>query len=98
MRIPIERLNAAVPLGADARYFLRRVPCTKAYCRVCPLYGGHGPYWYATWREGTGKRRQFCGRRRPIAISDAAAEQAITRYIMRQRRRGKSEEIPPETR
>src|SRR5580765_3713945 len=45
------------PLTTDSvdhkTYRLRYISCGKVGCRTCTTGPGHGPYWYASWREGT---------------------------------------------
>ena len=101
MRMLIRQLNAVIPDGADARYYLRRVRCRKLYCDTCVHAGGHGPYWYASWYVGQGRqgrRRQFLGRLRPVTISDEDADVVIARYMERQREHNLPTDIPSQTR
>lgn len=37
------------------------VKCGKPGCTRCP----HGPYWYATWREGGKVRNRYIGKELP---------------------------------
>ena len=46
-------------------YELRQVYCGKAACKKCP----HGPYWYFTFKTGTGKKvTKYCGKRLPEGV------------------------------
>jgi predicted ATPase/DNA-binding SARP family transcriptional activator len=48
--------------------------CGKPACQQCAEGGqGHGPYWYAYWREGGRTRTRYLGKQRPV---DAAPETA----------------------
>jgi hypothetical protein len=44
--------------GPSVSYRQRMVRCGKPGCTRCP----HGPYWYATWREGDRVRTRYVGR------------------------------------
>ncbi|HEV3309988.1 MAG TPA: DUF6788 family protein [Chloroflexota bacterium] len=39
--------------------------CGKPTCSTCRNGVGHGPYWYATWREGAKVRTAYVGREQP---------------------------------
>src|SRR5690349_22978430 len=36
--------------------------CGKASCSTCRTSQGHGPYWYAYWREGARLRSGYIGK------------------------------------
>lgn len=41
--------------------------CNKPACPTCVLGApGHGPYWYAYWREGGRRRSRYIGKQRPL--------------------------------
>ena len=50
--------------------------CNKPACPTCVLGApGHGPYWYAYWREGGRRRSRYIGKQRPLeAVSAPVAE------------------------
>jgi len=39
--------------------------CGKASCSTCREGQGHGPYWYAYWREGSRLRSGYIGKVSP---------------------------------
>lgn len=41
--------------------------CSKT-CKTCSQGSGHGPYWYAYWREGTRVRSTYIGKFLPASI------------------------------
>jgi hypothetical protein len=42
------------------------VRCGKATCKKCaPGGGGHGPYWYAYWRDGAKVKKRYLGKELP---------------------------------
>lgn len=49
--------------GGAVVYQLERVRCGKPGCRVCCVSSGHGPYWYAYWREKGATRSIYIGKR-----------------------------------
>jgi hypothetical protein len=61
--------NAAPPVMAapealpkNATYRQEYVRCGKATCAPCQRGPGHGPYWYAYWREGGQLRKRYVGK------------------------------------
>jgi predicted GIY-YIG superfamily endonuclease len=38
--------------------------CNKGACRTCIDGQGHGPYWYAFWREGSKLKSAYIGKER----------------------------------
>ena len=51
-------------LPGDQRitYQLQYRKCGKPTCRTCREGQGHGPYWYAYWREGSRLRSGYIGK------------------------------------
>ncbi len=44
--------------------------CNKSDCSCCSLGApGHGPYWYAYWREGRRLRSHYLGKQLPPAVA-----------------------------
>ena len=63
-------------------YQLQFRKCGKPTCSTCREGQGHGPYWYAYWREGPRLRSGYVGKSRPDAqkpgeIVAAAAAAAV---------------------
>ena len=49
--------------------------CNKRDCRVCQLGApGHGPYWYAYWREDGRLRSRYLGKHAPPVALAAALD------------------------
>jgi hypothetical protein len=50
--------------GYAVSYVQKKVKCSKPNCKKCGQPdGGHGPYWYKTYRTETGKVvTKYCGR------------------------------------
>lgn len=55
-----------IPSGVSASYRQSYRTCGKPSCSTCRDAGGHGPYWYATWREGVRVRTAYVGRELPV--------------------------------
>jgi hypothetical protein len=47
--------------------------CGKPSCSTCRDGQGHGPYWYAYWREGSRLRSGYIGKARPDFLDTAPA-------------------------
>ena len=43
-------------------YQLQYRKCGKHTCRTCREGQGHGPYWYAYWREGSRLKSGYIGK------------------------------------
>jgi len=43
-------------------YQLQFRKCGKRTCRTCREGQGHGPYWYAYWREGSRLKSGYIGK------------------------------------
>jgi hypothetical protein len=56
--------------------------CGKVRCGTCKEGLGHGPYWYAYWREGTRLRSGYVGKLPPAALPAGTVERAQRRYAV----------------
>ena len=54
-----------IPNNQHITYQLQYRKCGKASCRTCRDGQGHGPYWYAYWREGSKLRSGYVGKVHP---------------------------------
>jgi len=62
--------TTAPPDGVRVTYSQQYRRCGKAGCSHCgPGRRGHGPYWYASWRENGRKRSRYLGTRAPAAVA-----------------------------
>ena len=63
-----------IPAGATVTYSQQFRRCGNPECATCKA-GGHGPYWYAYWREGGRRRSRYLGKQPPpgLAAPDAGA-------------------------
>jgi hypothetical protein len=43
--------------------------CGKPSCSTCRNGQGHGPYWYAYWREGSRLRSGYIGKMHPSKVA-----------------------------
>lgn len=73
-----------LPGNQHITYQLQYRKCGKASCSTCKDGQGHGPYWYAYWREGTRLRSGYIGKVHPdieaasAAVNDSGAPLPIT--------------------
>src|SRR5437764_2256338 len=51
-------------------YQLQYRKCGKTSCGTCRDGQGHGPYWYAYWREGSRLRSGYIGKVQPAGNKD----------------------------
>ncbi|HEY7417641.1 MAG TPA: DUF6788 family protein [Ktedonobacteraceae bacterium] len=54
-----------IPSDQHITYQLQYRKCGKASCSTCRNGQGHGPYWYAYWREGSRLRSGYIGKTHP---------------------------------
>jgi len=54
-----------IPSDQHITYQLQYRKCGKASCSTCRNGQGHGPYWYAYWREGSRLRSGYVGKTHP---------------------------------
>ena len=54
-----------LPTDQHITYQLQYRKCGKASCSTCRDSQGHGPYWYAYWREGPRLRSAYIGKAQP---------------------------------
>lgn len=59
---------AQLPSDQHITYQLQYRKCGKAACRICRTGRGHGPYWYAYWRDGSRLRSGYIGKIHPDAL------------------------------
>lgn len=66
----VEGYEAMTELPNDQHitYQLQYRKCGKSSCSTCRNGQGHGPYWYAYWREGTRLRSGYVGKTPPQPI------------------------------
>lgn len=54
-----------IPNNQHITYQLQYRKCGKTSCSTCRNSQGHGPYWYAYWREGSRLRSGYVGKVHP---------------------------------
>lgn len=57
-----------LPKDQHITYQLQYRKCGKASCSTCRDGQGHGPYWYAYWREGSRLRSGYVGKIHPTLV------------------------------
>jgi hypothetical protein len=76
-----------IPSDQHITYQLQYRKCGKASCSTCRNGQGHGPYWYAYWREGARLRSGYVGKIHPHlqnSISAQATREAAAKLILNQ--------------
>ncbi|HEY7985039.1 MAG TPA: hypothetical protein VID73_12765 [Ktedonobacterales bacterium] len=73
---------AKIPADLHITYQLQYRKCGKARCGTCKDGLGHGPYWYAYWREGPRLRSGYVGKLAPPALPAGTVERAQRRYAV----------------
>src|SRR5579884_4194597 len=74
---------AQLPTNQNITYQLQFRKCGKPSCGACKRGPGHGPYWYAYWREGNKLRSGYIGKVRPSDVSPAVVARAEARLDQR---------------
>jgi hypothetical protein len=57
------------PTDEHITYHLEYRKCGRPSCRTCRMGPGHGPYWYASWRNGSQVYSLFIGTVRPASLA-----------------------------
>jgi len=64
--------SSSLPSGVIPTYAQQYRRCGKPTCSACADGGrGHGPYWYAYWREGGRMRSRYLGKQAPLPMTAA---------------------------
>ncbi|GAC1645000.1 MAG: hypothetical protein NVS4B12_10630 [Ktedonobacteraceae bacterium] len=77
----------ALPNDQHITYQLQYRKCGKASCSTCRNGQGHGPYWYAYWREDSRLRSGYVGKVNPneaeaMSSSSDGQQVAMTPLVM----------------
>jgi len=72
---------ASIPTGQRITYQLQYRKCGKPSCRTCKTGAGHGPYWYAYWREGSRLRSGYIGKVAPPGVADKRAPELASTTV-----------------
>lgn len=65
-----------IPRDQHITYQLQYRKCGKTSCSTCRNGPGHGPYWYAYWREGSRLRSGYVGKVHPQLQQQSSDQQA----------------------
>ncbi len=79
-----------LPSDQHITYQLQYRKCGKASCGTCRDGQGHGPYWYAYWREGSRLRSGYIGKVHPSPSTTAAISDNMNTVLPKS-----SEEVTP---
>ena len=52
-------LAKGLPTDRWITYYIRYSKCGKQFCHTCRTTKGHGPYWYATYKDDERKTKSF---------------------------------------
>ena len=69
-----------LPSDHHVTYQLQYRKCGKPSCSTCREGQGHGPYWYAYWREGSRLRSGYIGKVPPGSVSTAQNSSQMGAY------------------
>ncbi len=64
-----------LPDDQHITYQLQYRKCGKTSCSTCRKGQGHGPYWYAYWREGSRLRSGYIGKISPTGVNNAPSSE-----------------------
>ncbi|WP_371859985.1 DUF6788 family protein [Thermosporothrix hazakensis] len=67
-----------IPSDQHITYQLQYRKCGKSSCSTCKNGQGHGPYWYAYWREGSRLRSGYIGKVHP-GFQQTGLQQTVSR-------------------
>jgi hypothetical protein len=73
---------AKLPTDLHITYQLQFRKCGKPTCGTCKRGLGHGPYWYAYWREGSKLRSGYVGKIQPAGVSASVLARAEARMAL----------------
>jgi hypothetical protein len=83
-----KRYMKEIPGDHHVTYQFQYRKCGKPTCSTCRSGPGHGPYWYAYWREGSRLRSGYIGKVHPSlkkpSISLVKKPDTITRVVLEQ--------------
>ena len=68
-----ELFMTQLPNGQHITYQLQYRKCGKVSCSTCRNSQGHGPYWYAYWRDGARLRSGYIGKNQPAQTVQSSA-------------------------
>ena len=73
---------AKLPTDLHITYQLQYRKCGKPSCGTCKRGPGHGPYWYAYWREGNKLRSGYIGKVQPNGVPASVIARAEARVAV----------------
>jgi len=72
-----------LPTGRHITYQFQYRKCGKPSCHTCSSGKGHGPYWYAYWREGSRLRSGYVGKVHPSLCGQVARAENEEAEVLR---------------
>jgi hypothetical protein len=70
-----------IPGDQHITYQLQYRKCGKSSCSTCRSTQGHGPYWYAYWREGSRLKSGYVGKTGPDSEHGSTAAMTISMTV-----------------
>ncbi|HEY3993700.1 MAG TPA: DUF6788 family protein [Ktedonobacteraceae bacterium] len=61
---------ARIPNNQHITYQFQFRKCGKPSCSTCKSGQGHGPYWYAYWREGSRLKSGYVGKKKIVEATE----------------------------
>ena len=71
-----------LPTDLHITYQLQYRKCGKPTRGTCKRGSGHGPYWYAYWREGNKLRSGYIGKTQPMDVAQSVVARAEARLML----------------
>jgi hypothetical protein len=81
---------AQIPNNHHITYQLQYRKCGKPTCSTCREGQGHGPYWYAYWREGSRLRSGYVGKEHPDRSAPEGREEQSQQHSSQEHGRGQA--------
>lgn len=63
---------ARIPSNQHITYQFQFRKCGKPSCSTCKSGQGHGPYWYAYWREGSRLKSGYVGKKKIVVSGETS--------------------------
>lgn len=67
-----------IPSDQHITYQLQYRKCGKPSCSTCRNGQGHGPYWYAYWRQGSRLISGYIGKNKSAMVAENRDESVVS--------------------
>jgi hypothetical protein len=65
-------MKLKIPSDQHITYQLQYRKCGKSSCSTCRNTQGHGPYWYAYWRQGSRLVSGYVGKKKLLPEAEGS--------------------------